>query len=165
MKETTPTPNLPAYNTAVHKAYGRILKHTKQLLASIEQEELRFILERMERSKKPNTIVHELINALLFVRLDCSPEGVMAIHFGIEDVENSVALGAITATFLRILYAETSATKNSTIDIEDCVKTDWFIKNCSDLFEYVNERNKYHTFKQIKHKVLPHQRKKLLSVA
>jgi hypothetical protein len=163
MKETAPTPTLAAYNTAVHQAYGRILKHTKLLLASLEQEELRFTLERMERSKKPNTVIHELITPLLYLRLDCSPEAIMTIHFGIEHVDRSPFLGIITSTFLRVLYKETAKEKTG-IDIEDCVKTDWFIKSCSEMFEYVEERNKYHTFKQLKYKRAP-QQKNMLAVA
>jgi hypothetical protein len=163
MKETTPTSSLPAYNTAVHKAYGRILKHTKQLLASLEQEELRFTLERMERSKKPHTVIHELISPLLFLRLECSSDALMTIHFGIEHVDQSPALSMVTAAFLRMLFKETSNKKDG-IDIEDCVKTDWFIKSCSEMFEYVEERNRYHTLKQLKYKRTP-QQKNVLAVA
>ncbi|MDB4921234.1 hypothetical protein [Mucilaginibacter sp.] len=151
------------YNTAVHQAYGRILKHTKQLLASIEQTELRYALERMERSKKPNTVIHELLTPLLYLRLECSPEATMTIHFGIEHVDKTPLLGVITSSFLRALYKET-AQESTAIDIEASVKTDWFIKSCSEMFEYVEERNKYHTFKQIKYKRSP-QQKKLLAVA
>lgn len=164
MKEH-PTPRTAAltYNTAVRQAYGRILKHAKQLLASLEQEELRFTLERMERSKKPHAVIHELISPLLFLRLECSGETLMAIHFGIEHVDQSPALAMVTAAFLRMLFKETARKKDG-IDIEDCVKTDWFIKSCSEMFAYVEERNKYHTFKQLKYKRAP-QQKNVLAVA
>jgi len=100
---------------------------------------------------------------LLFLRLECSSDALMTIHFGIEHVDQSPALAAVTAAFLRMLFKETAYKKDG-IDIEDCVKTDWFIKSCSEMFEYVEERNKYHTFKQLKYKRAP-QQKNVLAVA
>ena len=159
------TQNQLTYNQCVQLAYFQLLKQAKQMLNKIEQEELRFTLERAER-KPPQigTIVHELVNPLLYMRLELHADSQMAIHFGIECVYERGQLSDITSTFLRLLYKLTSKDAYP-IDIENCVCTDWFINSCAEMFEYIEERNKYHTFKQLKYKVTAKKRKQLLSVA
>ena len=152
-----------AYNKAVKEAYFQILKHAKQMLCTIEQEELRFTLEREERTSKAGTIIHEIINPLLYLRLEHHTDNVYAIHFGIEQVNQQGQLSAITTKFLRLLYKLT-AIESTDINIEESVRTDWFINSCSSMYEYVEERgNKHHTFKQLPYK--PAVKRKLRSVA
>jgi hypothetical protein len=144
-------PSPMSYNEAVQHAYDSILTKTKQLLASIEQEELRYVLERGPRGEQPDDIFHELVSPLLYLRLECQGSVKLAIHFGIEPATKSPELQAITASFLRTLFALTGKAYTGT-DIEDCVKTDWLINVCSEMFEYLEERNKCHTFRTIPYK-------------
>ena len=152
-----------AYNEAVKEAYFQILKQAKQMLCTVEQEELRFTLEREERTGKAGTIIHEIINPLLYLRLEHHTDHVYAMHFGIEQINQQGQLSAITTKFLRSLYKLTTK-DNTAINIENCVRTDWFINSCSSMYEYVEERgNKHHTFKQLPYK--PAMKRKLRSVA
>ncbi|MCC8410493.1 hypothetical protein LJ707_16240 [Mucilaginibacter sp. UR6-1] len=153
------TPQLTAYNKAVRDSYALILKQARQMLGAIEQEELRFILEREDKSAKIETIIHELINPLLYLRLEHHSDDNYAIHFGFEQVSNSVELSSITTQFTRILYKQTSK-DFTTVDIEGCVRTDWFINSPSAMYEYIEERGlKHHTFKQLPYKPKAAKRK------
>jgi hypothetical protein len=152
-----------SYNDLVQQAYHGILKQAEQLLASLEEEELRYVLERNDDKIDPDRIVHELVSPLLYVRLECAADSKLAIHFGIEPVTKDPGSQAVTATFLRILFTQTSKAYTG-IMIEDCVKTDWLVNMCSEMFEYIQERNKYHTFRVIPYKKHP-ARKRVLKVA
>lgn len=153
------------YNSAVKQAYFSILKQAKQLLATIEQEELRLTLERRDvKEPKIGTIVHELVSPVLYLRLELHTDDKMAIHFGIEQVNQLGHLSAITTRFMRLLYRYTSK-EITGIDIEECVRTDWFINSCSAMYEYIELRNKYHMHKQIRYKTVIQKRKTILSVA
>lgn len=146
------TPQLTAYNKAVKDSYAQILKIARQMLGSIEQEELRFMLEREDRSAKIGTIIHELINPLLYLRLEHHSDDTYAIHFGIEQINKIGQLSLITSQFLRMLYKQTSR-NNMEINIEGCVRTDWFINSPSEMYEYIEERGlKHHIFKQLPYK-------------
>ncbi len=159
------TNNQLTYNQCVQLAYFQLLKQAKQMLSTIEQEELRFTLERTDR-KPPQigTIVHELVSPLIYIRLELHTDNLMSIHFGIECVHEKGELSEITTAFLRLLYKLTSKDAYP-IDIENCVRTDWFINSCNEMYSYIEDRNKYHTFKQLKYKVTAMKRKQLLSVA
>lgn len=154
------------YNDCVRLAYFQILKQTKQILATIEYDELRCTLERVDDlNQLKQGIEHEFISPLLYLRLELHSNGNLAIHFGIEETNKPGELSQITSQFLRLLYKLTSKEAYS-VDIEQCVRTDWFLKNtCSEAYEYVEERNKYYTFSKIKFKVTSQKRKQLLSVA
>lgn len=153
-----------SYNEAVQHAYDSVLAKTKQLLASIEQEELRHVLERGPRGEQPDDIFHELVSPLVYLRLECQVEKAqLAIHFGIEPATKFPQLHAVTATFLRTLFTYTGKGYTGT-DIEDCVKTDWLINVCSEMFEYLEERNKCHTFRKIPFKKYT-TRKRVLKIA
>jgi len=154
------------YNESVETAYFTILKQTKGMLACIEQKELRFTLERQDKGQPVvGSIIHELVNPLLYLRLECHQDNQYAIHWGIEELTQQGELSDLTTRFLRLLY---KVTMNGAypVDIENCIRTDWFLKNsCSEMYEYIEERNKHHTFKQIKYKVTASKRKQILSVA
>ena len=153
------------YNEAVQRAYWHVLKRAKQLLATIEQDELRFILERTDKSiPKVGTIVHEIVSPVLYLRLECHSDTIMAIHFGIEQITHVGHLSEITSMFLRTLFKYTSK-ELTNINIEQRVQTDWFINSCSAMYEYVELRNKYHIFKKLPYRVLAHQKKQVLSAA
>jgi hypothetical protein len=90
------------------------------MIAAIEQEERRFMLERSDTKGVKSDIIHELVNSLLYLRLEQYTDTVMAIHFGIEQVNQLGQLSALISQFLRVLYRETSK-EVTTITIEDCV--------------------------------------------
>jgi len=159
------TTNNEVYNEAVKNSYFKILKKAKLLLSTIENDELRYTLERQDKNKSVvGTIVHELISPVLYLRLEHHSDNIMAIHFGIEQVNELGLLSSITTSFLRVLYKLTSK-EITGVDIECCVRTDWFINSCSAAYEYIKERNKYHELKQLKYKVSSTRRKTILHVA
>ncbi|RZK26664.1 MAG: hypothetical protein EOO43_02135 [Flavobacterium sp.] len=152
-----------AYNKAVKDSYMQVLKQAKQMLGTIEQEELRYTLEREDRANKVGTIIHEIINPLLYLRLEYHTDNVYAIHFGIEEVNQLGQLSEITTKFIRLLYKLTSCDQTN-INIENSVRTDWLINNPSSMYEFIEERGcKHHTFKQLPYK--PAVKRKLRSVA
>jgi hypothetical protein len=157
---------LSPYNKSVNMAYSIILKHAKQLLSTLEREELRYSLEREDKSEpKVGTIIHEIINPLLYLRLECHPTNVFAIHYGFEQVlAVNHQYSKITSAFIRSIYKYTSKDIIET-NIEDCVRTDWCINTCSEMYEYIEQSNKHHTFRQIKYKPATVRRKQMHAVA
>jgi hypothetical protein len=151
-----------ALNACARTAYNSVLKNTKGLLATIEQVELRFIYERDEASAFKTTIIHELISPLLYLRLEQNDDGCYMIHYGIEQCPDREELSHITAAFMLSLYTATSSS-NTLINIECCVKTDWMQTQCSELFEYIDEHNRCHTFKRIRYRSA--RQRKVLHVA
>lgn len=152
------------YNECVRMAYHQILKQAKSMLATIEHEELRYLLERED---KPGTVVghviHEIVNPLIYLRLEEHSDGIYSIHFGIESDRQLGQLADITTRFLRILYKVTTLGAFP-VNIENCVRTDWFIHNVSGLYEYLEESEKY-SFKIIPYKVTASKRKQMKAVA
>lgn len=152
------------YNECVKKAFYQILEQTKSMLATIEHEELRYSLERQD---KPGTVVghviDELVNPLIYLRLEEQTPGVYAIQFGIETLSELGDLACITSRFLRLLYTVT-AQGAYPVNIEACVKTNLFTHNVSGLYEYLEESEKY-TFKIIPYKVSASKRKLIKAVA
>ena len=158
------TQNQLTYNQCVQLAYFQLLKQAKQMLATIEHDELRCTLERNDNVRPVNQgVIHEFINPLIYLRLECHSDNLCAIHFGFDEVKQPGEISDLTTKFLRLLYKLTSKDAFP-IDIELCVKTDWFINTCSGLYEYIEE-SEYYTFRKIKYKVTSKKRKQLLSVA
>ena len=160
-KPTVPPPI--SYNEAVRQAYDHILTKATRLLASLEREELRYVLERRQKGSAPPVIVHELVSPVVYLRLECAEDSRLAIHFGVEPGSPLPEVQAVTAAFLRAVFTLTGRAYTGTA-IEDCVKTDWLINVCSEMFEYLEGRTRYHTFRTIKYKRAP-QHKKMLAVA
>ncbi|MEN0054477.1 MAG: hypothetical protein AAGC65_12460 [Mucilaginibacter sp.] len=164
-QQQTMNPILSPYNKSVSMAYALILKQAKQLLSTLEREELRFSLEREEKSAPiVGTIIHEIINPILYLRLECHSTNSFAIHYGFEEVLAFNQYSKITSTFVRNIYRLTSKDLTET-NIEDCVRTDWCINTCSEMYEYIEQSNKYHTFKQIRYKPATARRKQMHAVA
>lgn len=162
MKQTDKELN---YNHCVRLAYFQILKEAKQMIATIERDELRYTLERIDNVQPlKQGIVRELVNPLIYLRLELHSDNEMAIHFGIECVNEQGLLSLLTSQFLRLLYKVTTVGAYP-VNIESCIRTDWFINSCSEMYSYIEDRNKYHTFRKIKYKVTAQKRKQILSVA
>lgn len=139
------------YNQVVTIAYLRIIKLAKQLISSLEEELLRAILERTDKPQiSGGYIVHEIINPLIYIRLEAYKDDLLAIHYGYEQTGLFTQYYPITSAFIRSVYWCT-ARENTTINIEDCIHTDWVITNCAELYEYIGDRNKYHTINTVKY--------------
>jgi hypothetical protein len=158
--QTTHQQSGSAYNAEVRKAYHRILKQAKALIATVEQHELRCSLVQADRSKPVfMNKVHEFVNPLIYLCLMC-PVDTYEIYFGFELGSSSESdFTNLTSKFMRILYKQTSA-EQTTINIEDCVSTYNVITECNDLFDYMDERGKSnHTFELIPYKAATIKRK------
>lgn len=166
MKQKSPVnPDQLPYNTAIQQAYFNVYKNAKQLLSTLEREELRYSLELEDKSNlEVGTIVHEFINPLLYLRLEFHATNVLAIHYGFEQVLANNQYSQITSAFIRSIYKYT-AKEATTINVEDAVRTDWCINTCSEMYEYMEESNKHHQFKLIKYKALAAKRKQMHAVA
>jgi hypothetical protein len=152
-------------NRAVRSAYLQIYKEVKALLSTLEEELLRQIMEREHKGiASVGSIIHELISPLLYLRLECYTGNILAIHYGYDQGDLASQFYSITSAFIRTLYKLTMAT-DSAINIEDCIRTDWVIVNCSEMFEYMAERNKHHSYKVLKYKPKASNRKLQLQVA
>ncbi|RYY49283.1 MAG: hypothetical protein EOO06_07590 [Chitinophagaceae bacterium] len=148
-----------AYNKAVKYCHMQVLKQAKQMLSSIEQEELRYTLERQDRPPAIGSIIHEMVNPLLYTRLEYHTNELFAIHWGIEAVNQLGQLSSITTSFVRLLYNLTNK-ENTSVNIEESVRTDWFINQPSAMFEYIEERGlRHHTFKLLPYKPTATKRK------
>ncbi|MGI4727810.1 MAG: hypothetical protein ACRYGB_04485 [Janthinobacterium lividum] len=133
------------YNESVKQAYAQILKQTKALLSTIEEEPLRHI--RIRKIKQPfeeyPVIVNELISPLIYLQLGWYHDH-YRLYFGFNINKTGHSCHEITSQFLRILYRFTM--KGSTAhNIEDCIHIDCMITNCDDFYEYVSykEEEKY----------------------
>ena len=147
-------------NRAVKSAYLQIYKATKALLSTIQDEELRCVMEREDKAKpETGSIIHELINPLVYLRLECLKDNTYTIHYGFAQCDLTTAYHRVTATFIRMLYKLTMED-----DLQESIRTDWVITECGELFEYMIERNKHHRVYVLAYKPTI-QRRQLKSVA
>jgi len=156
--------NQLTYNAIIKKAFHKVLRQAKDMLSMVEQEEIRYTLVRQDKSSRTGYIAYEFLNPLLYLRLESASDGIFCIHFGVEQVPGRNQLNEITTKFIRLLYNATSKSVTG-VNIENAVRTDWLLNSCSDAYEYIEERNKRHVFKQLSYKVCAAKRKQLLSVA
>ncbi|MCJ8210811.1 hypothetical protein MUY27_13925 [Mucilaginibacter sp. RS28] len=146
-------------NQAITTAYYAILKAAKALLATLEEERLRYTLTRVDKHKDTKAIIlHEFLSPLIYLRLELHQNDEFSIHYGYELSPVFGPYYHITAAFIRLVYKLTMAS-NTTINIEEAVRTDWIVDNCSEAYEYLEQRNKHHQFKLIKYRVRPVRRK------
>jgi hypothetical protein len=154
MKSTTTTDLRGlTYNNCVKAAYFEVLKQTKALLATLPDDPHRYSLIRED--KLPiieGTIVHEFINPLLYIRLECHKDDKLAINFGCDSQPGFLEYEPLAGMFVRILYKLTMVSTTA-VNIEDCIRTDYIVTECSEFYEFIEEGGcKNHTFHLIKHK-------------
>ena len=149
---------LTAYDQAVYTAYFATLKVVRNLLAPIEREELRYSLIREDPLTDKPCILHEFVNPLIYLRLERGTNLKLSIRYGFEPCQD---YAHVTMKFTRTLYRLTMAGA-TTNNIEDSIKTEWYVHNPEEMFSYLEEQMKHHTFSLIKHKVTASQRKQLL---
>lgn len=152
-------------NRCTKQAYFRIYKEAKTLIASIESEPLRQILERADKQiDERGTKIHELISCILYISLECNLIGEYIINYGWDMNIKSSNYYDLTSAFLRFVYKFTMSDATS-INIEDSISTEYVITDCSELFEYMIDCNKHHTLSTVKYKPLISKRKQLKAVA
>lgn len=165
MKQFNNEPASSAYNKAVKGAYFKLWRGTQQLLTTVERHELRCTLQRQDRSAISfGSKVHEVINPLIYLSLECNDGELLSIHFGFEQLVEDQEYSHITSRFVRLLYKLT-ASENTSINIESCINTDYIITSCSELYEVVEDRMKHHSFSLIKYKPATTRRKQMMAVA
>jgi hypothetical protein len=149
MKHLIQTIPLSCYTQTITCAYGKIINEAKHHIACLEEKPLRQVLERTNKgTTTPGIIIHEFLSPLIYLRLEHPVDGKFIIHYGYEQTECFTKYYPITSAFIRSIYRYT-AKENTEINIESCVHTDWVITNCAELFEYIGDRNKYHTVSTI----------------
>lgn len=154
--------HLNDYNTCIKDAYFRILKESEIIIGTLEEEPLRQVLERQNNVVLPGVIIHEFLNAFIYLRLECYEDNVFAIHYGFEQSDTHAKYYPVTSAFIRSVYKNT-AIECTAVNIENCIRTDWVITNCAELFEYIGDRNKHHVIRTIKYKAS--RKKQILKVA
>lgn len=164
-KQITQEQRLAIYNAEVSKAYFKILKQTKALLATIPYDELRYTLVHSE-GKEPgfNVKVDEFVSPLCYLCLIYGDIDTLEIYIGFEAYNGDRGFGDIITQFLRLIYTLTAANQ-TTVNIEGCVNCNEVQTDCSDLYECLEDsRIKRHKFVQLAYKPKPVKRK-LLKVA
>jgi hypothetical protein len=151
-KQQTTQDKRVAYNDAVKTAYFKILKRTKQLLSTLEDESLRGTLRLYRKPKKLHVLntVHEFISPVIYLSLECVGQQKLSICFGFEQLGVEHDYSTITGSFMRALYTVT-AKEQTPINIEACINTDYVFTHCTDLFKSIASGNT-HTLKQLRYK-------------
>lgn len=163
MKPNT-DPAVDPYNKVVKATYHHILKYAKAMLSAIEHEELRFTLVRSNKEAITGSVIHELVNPLLYLRLEQHTNGKYSIHYGFETFPAFGEYYYVGASFARFIYKVTMSSATA-INIEDALRVDFVILNCSEMYEHLEEVQKHHHFELIKFKPAATRRKQMKAVA
>lgn len=153
-------PQLNSRNKIVQSAYFAMLKVATQLLSTIEREELRYTLVREDKLQQSG-IIHEFVNPLLYLRLEWYRDDSYGIYYGFEPCKD---YAHITVAFTRSVY-RLSMKDATPVNIENSIRTEWYIHNPDEMYQYIEEQNKYHSFRLIKHKPSTSRRKQMKAVA
>jgi hypothetical protein len=156
-------PRMVTYNKAVKIAYYKIFKATKQLIGTIERQDIRCTLQLTESSSYHGFKHHELVSPLVYLCLEFDGER-LSIQYGFEQFSEPNHFSTLTGRFIRLLYHNTSKEQTG-VDIEDCVSTNYVITACSELYEAVETGNKRHTEIVIPYKPQIAKRKQMQAVA
>ena len=160
MKATPTNQDVLTYNKIVKQTYFQLLREAKSLLATIDAEPLRFTLIREDKqATSVDTIVHEMVSPLLYLRLAIYADHKLGIRYGWELMPTFGEYYHIMNTFVRLVYKLTMADATA-VNIEDCIRTDYVINECSAAYEHLEERGlRHHTFVLIPYKVKTVKRK------
>jgi hypothetical protein len=158
MKTSQIKPVQSPFNKEVKAAYYKVLKEAKALLATLPREEVRYSLIREDRlSTTSSKIIHEFVNPLIYLRLESYADGRLGIRYGFEPCED---YANITVAFTRFLYKVTMREATSE-NIERSINTSFFIHNPDEMYAYLEEQMKHHTFQLIKYKPAAVRRKQM----
>lgn len=163
MKTTTHN-HTDKYNNEVRMAYDKILKLVTRHIATVERHDLRCTLQRRDDGEIGfGHKVHELVSPIIYLSLECNDGELLSIHWGFEQFDERCEFSAITAQFIRSIFSFT-ALEHTSWNIQQCVHTDYVVTNCSELFEVIEDGNRYHTYKVIPYKAMA-KKKSLRAVA
>lgn len=162
--ESNLDPGRLPYNKVVKQSYYQILKHAKALLCAIEQEELRFTLVRENKEAITGSVLHEFVSPLLYLRLEQHTNGYYSIHYGFELLPVFSEYYIVGTAFSRFIYKVTMASATA-INIEDALRIDFVILNCSEMYEHIEQLQKHHHFQQLPYKQATNKRKQMKAVA
>jgi hypothetical protein len=139
------------YNQQVKQAYLQILRKTRLLLASIEEEPLRYtLIKKPTHYLEQEAVEQELINSLLYLQLGIYGDK-RRIYYGFELSSPYGHCHSVTDAFLRLIYEATSRS-NTLINIKDCVHTDNLITECTTMYEYTEHHDRGYRFRQVNYK-------------
>jgi hypothetical protein len=147
-------------NDAVVTSYLAITKITKQIISSIPQEILRYMIEldcKAYTDIKPK--IHELVSPIFYLCLRDSKMGYI-IHFGYDTNKD---FHTYTNQFIRAIFKLTMS-QYTNVNIEDCIQTDSIITDISGLFDEFQWKHQSYPYKLVKYKPSTVKRK-ILSVA
>jgi hypothetical protein len=147
-------------NRAVIASYLLIIKATKQLLSTLEQQQLRHAYEvdyKGYNHMKPT--LDEFISPLCYLCLR-EVDGAYSIHFGFD---KDAEYAAFVKPFIRMIYKLTMKDYTS-VDIEDCIEAYSIITDISGLIDLTEWKHPDWPVKVIKHKPTSKQIKQVLSV-
>lgn len=164
MKQPVSADHVKMYNSIVKDVYFTILKKSKLLLSGLERSEYRHTLTRVVTTE--DSILHELLNPILYLRLECHSYGIYKITWGFEQLDltgTANDFSYVTSQFIRLLY-KLSAKEVTPINIEASVRTDIVQTLCSEFYDYTEEHSKNHIYKLIAYRPAASKRK-LISVA
>jgi hypothetical protein len=158
-------PKHSAYNVEVAKAYFKVLRMTKQIVAKLDSYEARCTLTQKQKDTYSNIRIHQFVSPLFYLSLEVGCYDKLYIHFGYEQFDVDHDLVGLSSKFVRTLYKYTSASKTE-LNIEDCVHANYIITTCSELYEAIESSAHHkHTFKAIPFKPKVVRRKVMLAVA
>ena len=160
--------DLTSYNSLVKLTYFKLLNRTKNLLSTLDNADLRGTLGTLCKHESPKklqvyTVVHEFVNPVCYLALQCNGGQRLSIHFGFEQVGIEDDYSVVTGPFMRMLYTLTSK-EHTPFNIEDCICTDYIFTHCIDLFTSIANA-KSHKFKLLPYKPATARRKQMRAVA
>jgi hypothetical protein len=149
----------------VKAAFYKILKGTKNLIATVERHDLRCTITLIDKPIGSCAKEHQLISPILYLALDTDDDGErLCIRFGFEQFSDRNAFTDITAKFLRMIYTVT-AQANNEVNIEYCLYTAAVITDCSELYEAIESSHINYPVTVIPYKSAVVKKKQLNAVA
>jgi hypothetical protein len=143
---------LAAYNEVVKVAYFKILEATQKLISSVDDEELRYTLHRVDETTIAfGSKVHEFISPIIHLTLECNDGEQLSIHHTCRSIDEDYECPHLFARILRVVYRVTSA-ENTIIDIENCLELDCKTPVSMLLFKAILRDNDIYVFQTLPYK-------------
>jgi hypothetical protein len=147
-----------ARNNAVLTSYLAISKVMKQIIASIPQDILRYIVE-LDSKAYPSIFpkLNEIVSPILYLCLR-DRNGLYYIHFG---VDSHAQFQEFANQFIRTVYKLTMV-QYTNVDIELCVQNDSIVTDTCGLFDELQYKRPNYPYKAIKYRAPNGKRKPLV---
>jgi hypothetical protein len=155
------TQTLSPYNAEVTKAYHKVLKYAKDMIATLPNYETRCSLELSAKHAFSTLKIHQFVSPMLYLSLEVGSQDKMYIHFGFEQFDTESNLAGFSSKFVRELYRLTSRSLTAVN-----IQTNNLITTCAELYEVI-ECSEYntHVFKEISYRPKVVKRKVMRAVA